>query len=177
MTWGLIMMVLIIVIFDQLLWRPLIAWSDKFKFETVESTSRVTSPVLDALRNSSVVGIINRYTFRPMVERFYLDQAARRKKRKPKPVSGETRKSSIAIYAVVAVALLVVIGYAAFHAILLLKGIHGHEFLGLLAAAGLTLARVNAALLIGSLWTIPVGVAIGFNPRLSHIAQPVAQIA
>jgi NitT/TauT family transport system permease protein len=33
------------------------------------------------------------------------------------------------------------------------------------------------ALLIGSLWTIPVGVAIGFNPRLSQIAQPIAQIA
>src|ERR1700742_2203980 len=52
MTWGLIAMVLIIVITDQLLWRPLIAWSDKFKFENVESSSRVTSPVLDALRNS-----------------------------------------------------------------------------------------------------------------------------
>ena len=36
---------------------------------------------------------------------------------------------------------------------------------------------MNVALLIGSLWTIPVGVAIGFNPRLSQIAQPIAQIA
>ena len=34
-----------------------------------------------------------------------------------------------------------------------------------------------AALVIGSLWTIPVGVAIGFNPRLARIAQPLAQIA
>jgi NitT/TauT family transport system permease protein len=177
MTWGLITMVLIIVITDQLLWRPLIAWSDKFKFETVESGDRVTSPVLDALRNSSVLGIINRYTFRPMAERFYTDLAARRKQRKAKPVDSETKKSSIAIYAVVAVALLVVIGYAAFHALLLLKAIHGSEFLRLLGGAGLTLVRVNAALLIGSLWTIPVGVAIGFNPRFSHIAQPLAQIA
>jgi NitT/TauT family transport system permease protein len=177
MTWGLITLVLIIVITDQLLWRPLIAWSDKFKFETVESTSRVTSPVLDALRNSSVLGIINRYTFRPMAERFYMDLAARRQHRKPKPASSEIKRSSIAIYGVVAAALLVVIGYAAFHALLLLKGIHGHEFVRLLAGAGLTLVRVNAALVIGSLWTIPVGVAIGFNPRLSHIAQPVAQIA
>jgi NitT/TauT family transport system permease protein len=73
--------------------------------------------------------------------------------------------------------LLVVVGIAAFRALLLLKGIHGSEFLRLLGGAGLTLLRVNAALLIGSLWTIPVGVAIGFNPRFSHIAQPVAQIA
>jgi len=36
---------------------------------------------------------------------------------------------------------------------------------------------VNVALLLGALWTIPAGVAIGFNPRLARIAQPLAQIA
>jgi NitT/TauT family transport system permease protein len=40
-----------------------------------------------------------------------------------------------------------------------------------------TFFRVNLALLLGALWTIPVGVAIGFNPRLARIAQPLAQIA
>ena len=177
MTWGLITMILLIVITDQLLWRPLIAWSDKFKFETVESSNRVTSPVLDALRNSSVLGIINRYTFRPMAERFYRDVAERRQRKKPKPETEKPRRVATAIYVVVGVALLVVIGIAAFHALVLLKAIHRSEFLHLLAGAGLTLVRVNAALLIGSLWTIPVGVAIGFNPRLSHLAQPVAQVA
>jgi NitT/TauT family transport system permease protein len=54
---------------------------------------------------------------------------------------------------------------------------HRSDLLHLLAGAALTLVRVNAALLIGSLWTIPVGVAIGFNPKLSQILQPIAQIA
>jgi NitT/TauT family transport system permease protein len=176
-TWGLVTMVLIIVLADQVLWRPLIAWSDKFKFENVESSDRVTSPVLDALRNSKIVGVINRFTFRPVVERLYMDMAQRRAKKKPRPASGESSRATTAVYLVVAAAALVVIGVAAFHALLLLKDIHRHEFLTLLAGAGLTFVRVNAALLIGSLWTIPVGVAIGLNPRLSHIAQPVAQIA
>ena len=176
-TWGLITMVVIIVLTDQLLWRPLIAWSDKFKFETVESSNRVTSPVLDALRSSNVLGIINRYTFRPLAERFYADTAARRKRRKPKPANEKTSRVTTALYFVTAAVLLVVIGDAAFHALLLLKFIHRNAFLALLAGAGLTFLRVDAALLIGSLWTIPVGVAIGFNPRLSHLLQPVAQIA
>ena len=176
-TWGLITMVLIIVITDQLLWRPLIAWSDKFKFETVESTNRVTSPVLDALRNSSVLGIINRYTFRPMAERFYRETAQRRQRKKARPVVDKPRKAATALYFVAAAVLLVVIGIAAFHALLLLKFMHRSDFLHLLAGAGLTLARVNGALLIGSLWTIPVGVAIGFNPRFSQVMQPIAQIA
>jgi len=176
MTWGLATIVLIIVITDQLLWRPLIAWSDKFKFENVESGDRVTSPVLDALRNSNLVRVMNRATVRPLMERFYMDTAARRR-RGPRTPDTEPRKRSMAIYIAVGALLVVAIGFAAFHALLLLEGIHRSEFWQLLGGAGLTFLRVNAALLLGSLWTIPVGVAIGFNPRLSQVLQPIAQIA
>ena len=51
-TWGLLTMVAIIVATDQLIWRPVIAWSDKFKFEQVESTTRVRSPLLHLLQHS-----------------------------------------------------------------------------------------------------------------------------
>ena len=44
-------------------------------------------------------------------------------------------------------------------------------------SAGATFLRVAAALVIASAWTIPVGVAIGFHPRLARIAQPLAQVA
>ena len=46
----------------------------------------------------------------------------------------------------------------------------------MLEGAAATFLRVNAALLISAAWTIPVGVAIGFNPRLARIVQPLAQI-
>ena len=46
----------------------------------------------------------------------------------------------------------------------------------LLEGAGATFLRVNAALLISAAWTIPVGVAIGFNPKLARIVQPLAQV-
>ena len=55
LLWGLAVLVLIIVATDQLLWRPLIAWSDKFKFEQVESSSRVTSPILALLQHSTAL--------------------------------------------------------------------------------------------------------------------------
>jgi NitT/TauT family transport system permease protein len=177
MVYGLITMLFIIVMTDQLLWRPLIAWSDKFKFETTESTNRVTSPVLTALRNSRVLGIINQYTFRPLAERVYMDLAQRKRARKPKAEQRKTGKIATAIYVMVGGAVMVVIGIEAFHAIMLLKDIHRPEFLSLLAGAGLTFARVNVALLVASLWTVPVGVAIGFNPKFSTVAQPIAQIA
>ncbi len=177
MLWGLLTIVLIIVITDQLLWRPLIAWSDKFKFENVESGNRVTSPVLDALRSSNLVRVMNRATVRPLMERFYLETGgAAEKKAAPDrrwSRGGGRRRSMFTVGAV----LLAAIGFAAFHALLLLEEIQAAEFWRLLGGAALTFLRVNAALLIGSLWTIPVGVAIGFNPRLSQVLQPIAQIA
>ena len=46
----------------------------------------------------------------------------------------------------------------------------------LLEGAAATFLRVNAALLISAAWTVPVGVAIGFNPKIARIVQPVAQV-
>jgi len=76
-----------------------------------------------------------------------------------------------------ALGLLAGLGYAIVRVIMLLTGLDHWEVrevgIGLLA----TFVRVNLALLLGALWTIPAGVAIGFNPRLARIAQPLAQIA
>ena len=179
MTCGLITMMLIIVLTDQLLWRPLIAWSDKFKFENVESADRVTSPMLHLLRNSNVLGIIQRHTLMPLAER-YLPDAWHSGGSARTALAGGGRSSRRGTWlstVVVGAAADCRCGFAAFHALLLLKQIHGHEFLSLLAGAAATFLRVNASLLLASAWTIPVGVAIGFNPRLAHITQPLAQIA
>src|ERR1019366_7723247 len=54
---------------------------------------------------------------------------------------------------------------------------HSGEFHELGLGLGAMFLRVNATLILGALWTIPVGVAVGFNPRLARIAQPLAQIA
>ena len=68
-------------------------------------------------------------------------------------------------------------GIAVFHAARELSDLRREDYLDLLRSAALTFLRVNAALLLGALWTVPVGVAIGSNPRLSRIAQPLAQLA
>ena len=54
---------------------------------------------------------------------------------------------------------------------------HPEDYVDLLRSAALTFLRVNAALLLGALWTVPVGVYIGSNPKFSRIAQPLAQMA
>jgi NitT/TauT family transport system permease protein len=179
MIYGIVTMILIIVFTDQLLWRPLIAWSDKFKFENVESAHRITSPVLHMLRNSNLIGAAHRTIFAPVGEKLYQSIARRDEKRyalsNDLAEPGSRRPTAAMIAA--AVVAMAAIAYAAFRAIMLLRLVHGSELLALFEGAGATFLRVNVSLLLASLWTIPVGVAIGFHPRLAAITQPLAQIA
>jgi NitT/TauT family transport system permease protein len=58
----------------------------------------------------------------------------------------------------------------------MLHGVSGAQIRLLFLGAGATFLRVNASLAIAAAWTIPVGVTIGFHPRLARILQPVTQV-
>jgi NitT/TauT family transport system permease protein len=176
MLWGSITMILIIVATDLVVWRPVIAWSDKFKFEQGESTSRKTSPILFILQNSSALGWLKGKTVEPASERIYSALARRQRALSTRPTHAAHKRSRLATVMLTATGI-VLVAYAAFRALALLRYVRGAEIVELLEGAGATFLRVNASLLIASAWTIPAGVAIGFHPRLARIAQPLAQIA
>jgi NitT/TauT family transport system permease protein len=77
----------------------------------------------------------------------------------------------------VGLAALIGIGYGVVRVAIILVGLGKMELHATAIGLGATFLRVNLALLLAALWTIPVGVAIGSNPKLARIAQPVAQIA
>lgn len=173
---GIATVVLIVVATDQLIWRPLIAWSDKFKFEQVESADRVTSPVLELLRRSTLFSSVPARLWSDVDEPICRQMARTRDCRTVRPLDeDQDRKFSPVLWALAAAAILVA-GWGATQAILMLRTVTWPDLRLLLMGAGATFLRVNAALLISAAWTIPVGVAIGLNPRLSRIVQPIAQI-
>jgi len=183
-TWGLFTMVAIIVATDQLIWRPVIAWSDKFKFEQVETKSRIHSPLLHLLQQSRGLKTLGSRTIRPLTEAFYQRVAEDRqrtlaqKAARPSDDAIERRERwTRMLRGVVLGIIFVVILFAAFQALLLLQQVHRPQFGEIIKGAIATFLRVNAALLLASAWTIPAGVAIGFHPRLARIAQPIAQIS
>jgi NitT/TauT family transport system permease protein len=171
--WGVATMIAVIVLLDQFIWRPVIAWAEKFKVEQVESTDAPRSWVLDLIHHSRSLARLRDKTVRPLGERIMLHFA--------RAGSGEaTVKRALWktwVGGLLAVVLLIAMGYGVVRVAIILAGLQKVELqeagLGLLA----TFFRVNLALLIGALWTIPAGVAIGFSPRLARIAQPLAQIA
>ena len=177
MTYGLITVVVIIVAIDQLVWRPLIAWSDKFKFENVESDTPTRSPVLDLLRRSNIFSWVGRYTIDPLSERMYASLARGEEKRAGALPDLEGRRRSSLAAAVLGIFLILLAAVAIWKGSLLLRGLPLMEYRRLLGGAAVTFARVIASLLLAAAWTIPVGVAIGFSPKLARVVQPFAQIA
>jgi NitT/TauT family transport system permease protein len=171
---GLGLMIAIIVLIDQLIWRPVIAWSEKFKFEQVESAESPHSFVLDFLLRSKILALLARAVVRPVRERVSLYFANRHA-----VAAGNRNPSAIGrwISRAFLSAMLVGMAYAFVKMIMLLMGLTGAEVHGIFKGAGATLLRVVFTLALAGLWTIPVGVIVGLKPKLSAIAQPLAQIA
>ena len=174
---GFAVVILIVVATDQLVWRPMIAWSDKFKFEQVESADRVTSPILELLRRSTLLASIPGRIWTGIEEPIYRRMARSRECRTIQPLDeDQTRRKASAGLWVLGAAAILAVGWGATRAFLMLETVTWPDLRLLLEGAGATFLRVNAALLISAAWTVPVGVAIGLNPRLARVVQPVAQI-
>jgi NitT/TauT family transport system permease protein len=172
--YGLITMVAIVVLTDQLVWRPVVAWAQKFKFESVEAAETAQSPVLTLLRRSRLVAFIEKKSIEPVEERLALHFAKRHQAGTEKTEPSLMRRWRPRVIALVCLAFAV---YLVFRGAMLMAGLGKAELLLILKGLGATFLRVAVALALGSLWTVPVGVAIGTHPRLARIAQPLAQIA
>ncbi|MGA8104855.1 MAG: ABC transporter permease subunit [Candidatus Acidiferrales bacterium] len=171
---GLAMMIGVIVLMDQLIWRPIIAWAEKFKFEQVEATDLPRSPVLDFLRRSRIVPWAAGLTVRPAREKLTLHFA-----KKHLHESGPTAPSAAKTWAGrgALAALLAGLSFAFVKMLALLLQLTAPELRSIFIGAGATFLRVELTLLLAGLWTVPVGIFIGLRPRLSAIAQPIAQVA
>jgi NitT/TauT family transport system permease protein len=173
-AWGLSVMIGVIVLMDQIIWRPVIAWAEKFKFEQVEASVSPRSPVLDLLRRSRILPLIAAASVGPARERLGLYFARKHSSDAQTRLSSETIKW---ITRVMFGALAAGIAYALVKISILLAAFTGPELRSIFWGAGATLVRVDVTLVLAGLWTIPVGVIVGLNPKLSAIAQPIAQVA
>ena len=177
MLWGLGAMVAVIVLMDQLIWRPVIAWADKFKFEQVESAGNGHSTLLALIGRESLLIRGYRKLLHPIVnwlaQRF--ETGAKRAAATISSAQTKQPRRWLGWVAAGIVGLMVV--YAVYRMVGELASVSGPEYLQLLRDVLLTFLRVNLALILGALWTVPVGVAIGFSPRFARLMQPLVQLA
>jgi NitT/TauT family transport system permease protein len=169
---GVLAMLGMIVFVDQVVWRPLVAWSHKFTDEETPAASG--SWLWERVRRSRLLRMgsllwefFQRRTRPPAVAPVTRAEA---------PGGGAVnarRWSKRLLFAVLGLSVL----FGAAEYLHLLTALSGSEWLQLLGSTAATFLRVVLAVALASLWTIPVGVMIGRNPRWSHALQPVIQMA
>ncbi len=169
-AWAIAAMLVVILIYDQILFRPLVAWADRFRFEQEPGGIPPRSWVFDVLRRSRIVERLTqpftalwRSTFHPLRP----DKAGRK-------AAAQSKTGWVAILVgLVAVMLGLAVGWQiARFAIrdLALADLGTTVLLGFA-----TLARVVVLIAIASLIWVPVGVWVGTRPRVANLVQPVAQ--
>jgi NitT/TauT family transport system permease protein len=179
---GLATLIVLIILLDFFFWRPLVAWADKFKIELSSGADEPRSPVLDALRRSALVALVNRKIFR-LIGGFLaaiLDRLQPLPNYYVAPPGINQPARALPVRRIVGWALAIVCAVLAliglWFMVRLLVQVTLKTWGTLFLAAIFTWLRTLAALIIGVAWTVPAGVAIGLSPRWSRRLQPVVQV-
>ena len=148
-----------------------------FKFEQVQDAKAKTSTLLQLVGRAAFVIRAYRFLARPLINWLTLSFAGGARKTSAIIADHKRGRWVQWLLRILGVTVILASGFAIFRGIGELSSLHRQDYQALLRGASFTFLRVNAALLLGALWTVPVGVAIGSSPRLSKIAQPMVQLA
>ncbi|MCL1900497.1 MAG: ABC transporter permease subunit [Promicromonosporaceae bacterium] len=166
-------MVVMVIGVNFVFWRPLTAWSERFRLGDTAGAVQQKSYVYDLLRRSRVPSLLGR-AGRPVGRA--LDRLSRPfglAERTRQPTEVRQRTGDAVFTACVAI----VIGFGLFHMLTYLHRSVGLGEFGTAAWLGLlTFLRVIVLLAFASLIWVPVGVWIGLNPRVTRFAQPIVQV-
>jgi len=174
-VWGIVTMIIMILAVNVVFWRPMVAYVERFRLEQTEASQKPRSLVLSALLRSgwpavtgrgrrAIAGPVNQLmaAVTGVDDRSLVSHAARR------------RAADFAFAAVIAA----VLGYGMYEMLAYIAA--GQQGLGILGNAFglgfLTFLRVAVAVAAASVIWVPVGVWIGFNPRVAQYLQPVVQV-
>ena len=170
--YAILTMLLVIIAYDQLLFRPVVAWADKFRFEQTASAAAPTSWMLDLFRRTRALRALT-YPFAALnkvVSNLHLAI--------PDSLRIEVKRGSPSRLVDVIWLVLVIAstGYAAWRTYQYLSAtLTPSDVLAAIGYGFITLARVIVLITLATLIWVPIGVWIGLRPKLAERVQPLAQ--
>jgi NitT/TauT family transport system permease protein len=179
-VWAIIAMLSVILASDQLVWRPLLAWADKFKMELVESGQAPQSWLYSFLRRAYIFPWIEEKILQPVADAFVRlkkkTSAIKLIPEKPSKLAGRWVLRILGVVAGFWLGYQVVLGVIA-----AVDAVYNHtswgQFAHLCFLGSLTMGRVALMTIVATLIWTPIGVWIGSRPDIARFAQPFAQIA
>jgi NitT/TauT family transport system permease protein len=169
--WVILAMTLIIILYDQLMFRPLVAWADKFRFEQTGAQTAPSSWFLNLFQQGHLLRIVARpggLLLKTLARQRFAPLRAGAAR------AGDAR--SVVMDAVWFSAVALLAAYSAWKIIEYVASGFGWDDVFNAFELGLfTLARVVVLIVIASMIWVPIGVEIGLRPRLAEKIQPLAQ--
>jgi NitT/TauT family transport system permease protein len=170
--YAILTMLLVIIVYDQLLFRPIVAWADKFRFEQTASGEAPTSWMLDLFRRTRALRALT-YPFAGANRAFSNLHIEWPRGLRLAAKSGPPSRLVDALWFVL---IGVGTGYAAWRAYAYLSvNLQPSDIYSAVADGFVTLARVVVLIALATLIWVPVGVWIGLRPKLAERVQPLAQ--
>jgi NitT/TauT family transport system permease protein len=170
--WAIAAMAIVILIYDQLLFRPLTASADWFRLEQEAGLTPSRSWALTMMRRSRLLSFGSRLFGSAIQLGFNRGRERQRPARGGGSAASSTPLGDAAWYVVIAALIALAMWRIARF---ILDHIPLAEVGHVIGLGGLTLLRVAVLIALASAFWVPIGVYIGIRPRLARAAQPVAQ--
>jgi len=172
-AWAVGAMAVVIVLYDQLVFRPVVAWSDKFRVELVAAQAQPKSWVLDLIRRAQLVSAMNAVLSRLL--EIFSGGVSRLSKQIPETPSVGKTASRIFDWAW-NIALIALAFWAAWLVFSYVRATLGwSDFEEVIVDGFITFFRVVILIVVASLIWVPIGVYVGLRPALAERVQPLAQ--
>lgn len=170
--WAILAMLIGIILYDQLFFRPLVAWADKFKFESVPGEEVPTSWLLDILQRARLLRVLSAA---PMAL-WEWSLVLFRKRADGLAGTGQMTFRLPWFDRLWTLILVGIAGYAAYRVGEYVQAEVGlDEVLHVFVLGLVTAIRVIVLIVLAAVIWVPIGVWIGFRPRLAQAVQPIAQ--
>ncbi len=174
---GIAAILITIVATTVFITRPLVVWSQKFKYEQ-EAGERPSHFILGWLERSAMVRVYSRWIGRPM--RRALDWTISLGRAGQKQWATVQQARPEANVAARWIAVLVFLGLCVYGALVALeeveRGFDPNQFWNVVGLGMLTLGRVTVVVIISSIIWVPIGVWIGLQPKVAEYAQPIIAV-
>ena len=169
--WAIVAMTAIILLVDQLFWRPLVAWSDKFRMEQSSTGDVPQSWLFQLLKTTRLSKLLAPITT-PAIDAFDRLMSSLLGPVSQGPIARQPERPDRLFN----LGLLVIVGsLVAWLVHFVLNTVGLAEVVTAFRLGLYTLFRVTILLIVATVIWTPVGVAIGFNPKLSRLLQPFVQ--
>ncbi|MBU0456036.1 MAG: ABC transporter permease subunit [Gammaproteobacteria bacterium] len=172
--YSILAMLVVIFLYDQLIFRPLIVWSERFKSEESLDGKKAKSVFTYFLHKTRFMAVIGNF-FYVLFDEFVNLRSFTRAKQLSYSAPKKTKSFSIFVFIWYAFISLLGLAFVIFLLQYIFKTLSMHELMHVLLFGVYTSLRIVVLLIICSVVWVPIGVWIGLRPRATQIVQPIAQ--